>query len=388
MVDIYVFDRFRLDARERQLWRDGEIVPLRDKVLDTLVLLVQGANTLRTQAELIDHLWPNVHVEPNNLQHNISTLRKVFADTPVGIDTVRGHGYRFVAEVKTPCAAEPVRAQKIHYCRAPDDVCLAWAELGQGPPIAKAGNWCSHLELELEDVGWSQIISALSSERRLVRYDARGNGLSDRDVPEITFEHWVTDLESVFDAAELERCPLVGISQGAAVAAAFAARHPERVSSLVLISGLVRGWRVKGNAELTRHFEALLQLVENGWGQETAAFRQIFSTAFFPDGPQEVIDGFNEFQRLSMPPRNAARFLSALGDIDIRAELPRVQAPALVLHGRNDLVVPFRDGEELARGIPGSRFIPFESKNHVPHANDPIWHRMELEIRDFLARHG
>lgn len=388
MVDVYRFERFRLDSRERQLWREDELVPLRDKVFDTLLLLVEEPNRLQTQSELIDRLWPNVNVEPNNLQHNISILRKVFAETQVGIDTVRGHGYRFVAEVTRTRAAEPAREQKVHYCRTPDDVCLAWAELGAGPPIVKAGNWCSHLELELSSLGWSHILRSLSAERRLIRYDARGNGLSDREVPEISFEHWVTDLETVVDAAGLERFPLVGISQGASVAAAYAARHPERVSSLVLICGLVRGWRVKGIPSLTRHFEALLLLVENGWGKDNPAFRQIFTTAFFPDGSKEVLDAFNELQRCATSPQNAVRILSAIGDIDLRSELSEVKAPTLVLHGRSDLVIPFRDGEELARGIAGSRFVPVETTSHIPHADDPIWRRMELEILDFLTSHA
>ena len=385
---VYLFDGFRLDARERQLWRDDEVVPLRDKVFDTLLLLVEGANRLQTQNELIDRLWPNVNVEPNNLQHNISTLRKVFADTQVEIDTVRGHGYRFVAEVTHRQAAAPPREQTIHYCRTPDDVCLAWAELGAGPPLVKAGNWCSHLEIELSTLGWSHILKSLSAGHRLIRYDARGTGLTDREVPEIGFEQWVTDLETVVDAAGLDRFPLLGISQGASVAAAYAARHPERVSSLVLICGLVRGWRVKENPTLTRHFEALLLLMENGWGQDNPAFRQIFTTAFFPDGSKEVLDAFNELQRQATSPQNAARILSALGDIDLRAELPAVRAPTLVLHGHNDVVIPFRDGEELARRISGSRFVCVDTKSHVPHANDPIWGRMELEIQDFLASHA
>jgi pimeloyl-ACP methyl ester carboxylesterase len=388
MVGVYLFDGFRLDARERQLWRDDEIVPLRDKVFDTLLLLVEGANRLQTQTELIDLLWPNVNVEPNNLQHNISILRKVFAETQVEIDTVRGHGYRFVAEVTHPRAAAPAPEQKIHYCRTPDDVCLAWAELGDGPPLVKAGNWCSHLELELPASVWSHTLKSLSADHRLIRYDARGNGLSDREVPEIDFDRWVTDLETVVDAAGLERFPLVGVSQGAAVAAAYAARHPERVSSLVLICGLVRGWRVKGIPSLSRHFEALLLLVENGWGGDNPAFRQIFTMAFFPDGSKEVLDAFNELQRCATSPQNAVRILSAIGDIDLRAELSKVRAPTLVLHGRNDLVIPFRDGEELARSIAGARFVPVETKNHVPHANDPAWGRMELEIRDFVASHA
>jgi pimeloyl-ACP methyl ester carboxylesterase len=179
----------------------------------------------------------------------------------------------------------------------------------------------------------------------------------------------------------------VGISQGASVAAGYAARHPERVSALVLICGLVRGWRVKGLPQVTRHFEALLSLMEGGWGQDNPAFRQIFSTAFFPEASKEELDDFNELQRRSATPDDAVRILSAIGDIDLRSEISRVCAPTLVIHGRNDLVIPFSDGKELAAGIPGARFVPLETKSHIPLAYDPAWGRMESEIQGFLAEH-
>lgn len=387
---VYAFDRFRLDVRERRLWRDDELVPLRDRVFDTLVLLVEGAGSLQTQQELLDKLWPDVSVEPNNLQHNISVLRKALAGSSVQIETLRGRGYRLLAEVERASAANRVESSKpqsIHFCRTSDDVRLAWAELGEGSPVVKAGNWCGHLELDRSSLVWHHIVGSLSRSRRLVRYDARGNGLSDHDVPEVNFERWVGDLATVVDAAELDRFPLVGVSQGASVAAAYAARHPDRVSALVLICGLVRGWRIKQLPRVTRHFEALLSLMEGGWGQDNPAFRQIFSMAFFPDASQQELDGFNELQRRSATPQNAIRILSTIGDIDLRPEISKVRAPTLVIHGRNDLVIPFSDGKELAAGISGARFVPLETKSHIPLARDPAWGRMEAEIQRFLANH-
>jgi len=399
----YLFDRFRLEVRERRLWRDDEPVPLRDKVFDTLVLLVEGAGSLQTQEELIERLWPDVSVEPNNLQHNVSILRKVLADSSVQIETLRGRGYRLVADVRKDSEERPMvepggsvserpsdssRSQEIHFCRTSDGVRLAWAAIGDGPPIVKAGNWCSHLELDRSSLVWHHIIESLSRSRRLIRYDARGNGLSDHEVGEVSFERWVSDLGTVVEAAELGRFPLLGISQGAAVAAAYAARHPERVSALVLICGLVRGWRVKALPTVTRHFEALLSLMEGGWGQDNPAFRQIFSTAFFPETSKTRLDAFNELQRRSATPANAIAILSTIGDIDLRAELVQVRAPTLVIHGRNDMVIPFSDGKELAAGIEGARFVPLETKNHIPPADDPDWPRMESEIQAFLAVHA
>ncbi|MGB8331046.1 MAG: alpha/beta fold hydrolase, partial [Polyangiales bacterium] len=399
----YLFDRFRLEVRERRLWRDRELVPLRDKVFDTLVLLVEGAGRLQTQRELIERLWPDVSVEPNNLQHNVSILRKVLADSSVQIETLRGRGYRLVADVKIESggrsmteprssvaerSGDSLKPEQIHFCRTSDGVRLAWATLGDGPPLVKAGNWCSHLELDRSSLVWHHILESLSRSRRLIRYDARGNGLSDHDVPEVSFERWVTDLGTVIEAAELDRFPLLGISQGAAVAAAYAARHPDRVSALVLICGLVRGWRVKALPTVTRHFEALLALMETGWGQDNPAFRQIFSMAFFPDTAKERLDTFNELQRRSASPKNAIDILSTIGDIDLGAELCDVRAPTLVIHGRNDLVIPFSDGRELAASIEGARFVALETKNHIPPADDPAWPRMESEIQRFLDTHA
>jgi len=372
------------------LWRDGELVALRDKVFDTLLLLVEGAGKLQMQRELIDQLWPDVSVEPNNLQHNISILRKVISGSAVQIETVRGRGYRFLGDVTIEgreSPGEPSKPFAIHFCQSPDGVRLAWAELGEGPPIVRAGNWCSHVELDRTSLIFHHLLESLSRSRRLVFYDARGNGLSDSEVPEVSFERWVDDLETVTSAAHLDRFPLVGISQGATVAAAFAARYPDRVSALVLVCGLVRGWRVKGRPRLTRHFEALMSLMESGWGQDNPAFRQMFSTAFFPEASKEELDSFSDLQRRSASPRNAIRILSAIGDIDLRSEISKVRAPTLVIHGRNDMVIPFSDGKELASAIPGARFVPLDTNNHIPLANDPAWSRMESEIQRFLAPH-
>lgn len=201
----------------------------------------------------------------------------------------------------------------------------------------------------------------------------------------MTFESWVSDLEAVVAAAGLDRFPLVGVSQGAAVAAAFAARHPGRVSALVLISGLARGWRVKRSPGLTRQFEALMTLMEQGWGRDTPVFRQLFSGAFFPHASPAQMSDFSEIQRRSATPDNATRMLSAIGDIDIRAELPRIEAPTLVVHGQNDLVVPIRDGKELAAGIQHARFVPLETENHVPLIGEPAWVRFRSEIEKFLS---
>ncbi len=395
---VYSFGPFRLETHERRVLRDGSVVPLSGKAFDTLVLLVEGAGTLQRQQELIDRLWPDTFVEPNNLQVNVSLVRRVLEGvTGVELQTVRGQGYRLMADVTRRDGDDvtvpaPVTsasaAQRTYVCRAADGTQLAYARLGVGPPVVKAANWLSHLELDWKGELNRRWLELLSRGRCLVRYDARGNGLSDWSPPSLTFETFVSDLATVFDAAGIERAPVVGLSQGAAVAAAYAARHPERVSGLILIGGCARGWRVKGHARLTQQVEAMMVLMRTGWGGRNAAFRQMFTSRFFPDASPELAEWWNELQRETTTPENAANLLSALGDVDVRDELPRVRAPALVLHARGDAVVPMKDGLELASGIVGARFVPLESGNHVLIPGEPAWQRFVAEVEAFLAQEG
>lgn len=390
---VYSFGPFLLDVGERRLLRDGGVVPLAGKAFETLRLLVEGAGKLQTQESLIDRLWPDVVVEPNNLQYNISLVRRALGDVAgVEIQTVRGQGYRLVASIREANAAPPrgtaAADQRVHFAKAHDGARLAYALLGDGPPLVKAANWLSHLEIDWRGPAWTHWLELLSRRRCLVRYDARGNGLSDWEPPSIRFEDFIADLSSVFDAAGVERAPVLGISQGAATAAAYAARNPDRVSALVLVGGCARGWRVKRSPAVHQRFEALMALMRQGWGGKNAAFRQIFTTAFFPDAPKEHMDWFNELQRQTTSPDNAAAILSALGDVDIRDDLARVRAPTLVLHSRDDAVVPMKDGIELASGIRGARFVPIDSSNHVWLADEPAWTRFAQEFERFLEETG
>jgi pimeloyl-ACP methyl ester carboxylesterase len=280
----------------------------------------------------------------------------------------------------------PAATQRTYFCKAEDGTRLAYGRLGDGPPLVRAANWLSHLELDWRFKVWRHWLDLFSRRHTLVRYDARGNGLSDWAPPELSFDRFVSDLGTVFDAAAVQRAPLVGLSQGASVAVAYAARHPERVSALVLIGGCARGWRAKNKPRLTRAFEAMMVLMRQGWGGRNAAFRQIFTTTFFPEASQELAEEFNELQRLTTTPDNAADLLSALGDIDIREELGRVRVPTLVLHSSDDAVVPMKDGLELASGIAGARFVPLESRNHVVLPTEPAWARFSQEIETFLAQ--
>jgi DNA-binding SARP family transcriptional activator/pimeloyl-ACP methyl ester carboxylesterase len=288
--------------------------------------------------------------------------------------------------MRTVPESGPLR-QDIRFCRAPDGVRLAYATVGRGPPLVKAANWLNHLEFDWESPVWRRLFRDLAAERTVVRYDERGSGLSDRDPPRMSLEDWVVDLESVVEACGLERFPLVGISQGCAVCVEYATRHPERVSGLILHGGYAAGWRAASaypEAEVARR-DASVEIVRHGWGEDTPAYRQMFTLTFIPGGTQEEIEWFNELERRTVSPEGAARFMEAFAQIDVRHRLPEVRAPTLVLHSRRDQRIHHEQGRELAAGIPGARFVLLESANHLILEHEPAFDHWIREIRRFLA---
>jgi pimeloyl-ACP methyl ester carboxylesterase/DNA-binding SARP family transcriptional activator len=276
-------------------------------------------------------------------------------------------------------------AQEIRFCAARDGVRIAYAAAGAGPPLVKAANWLSHLEFDWESPIWRHWMRELCREHRLIRYDERGNGLSDWSAEELSLAAFVADLEAVIDAAGLKRYALLGISQGCAIAIAHAVRHPELVSGLVLYGGYAQGWRLRGDPHEIEIQEAMLTLVAHGWGRPDPTFRQLFTSQFFPGATLAQMNALNELQRKSTSPENAVRLERAFGDLDVSALVRHVLVPTLVLHARDDRVVPFEQGRLLATSIPGARFVPLESVNHVLAEDEPAWQRFRAEVHEFLT---
>jgi pimeloyl-ACP methyl ester carboxylesterase len=276
----------------------------------------------------------------------------------------------------------------VRFCKTPDNIHLAVATTGRGAPLVKAANWLNHIEYDWHSPIWAPIFTRLASARRLVRYDGRGNGLSDWHVGDISFEAFVRDLETVVDAEGLEKFALLGISQGASVAITYATRHPERVSRLILCAGYAFGWRRRGSGDEIARRSALQTLVRYGWGQDNPAFRQVFTSLFFPDATAEQIVWFNELQRITASPERADCILNVFGDIDVSDLLPRVSVPTLVLHGQQDAMVPFEQGLRLARDIPGARLVPLHTRNHLVLEHEPAWRQLVEEIESFLGADG
>jgi pimeloyl-ACP methyl ester carboxylesterase len=278
-----------------------------------------------------------------------------------------------------------LRAQRIGFCEVPDGTKIAYAALGAGPPMLKAANWLNHLEFDWSSPIWGRSFAEIARHRTFIRYDERGCGLSDWDVADLSFEAFVEDLETVADKLELERFPLLGISQGCAVSIEYAVRHPERVSGLVLLSGYAAGWRHLASSEEQARREAVLTLTELGWGTDNPAYRHIFSQTFMPDASAEDLDWFDEFQRQTTSPRNAARFQEAFGQIDIRHRLAEVRAPTIVLHSKHDQRIPLELGRAVASGIPGAHFVPLESRNHILVDSEPAWQDCFEAVGRFLT---
>jgi len=397
----FLFGDYVIDVDRRELRHGSKPVRVEPQVFDLLLFLIENRDRVVTKDDVLAAVWPGRTVSESTLFSRIAAARHVIGDNGGQqrfIRTVARRGFRFVgivanrkttSETASPQGPEPhnaagVQQQHVRFCKTPDGIHLAVATTGSGPPLVKTANWLNHIEYDWQSPVWAPTFARLASGHRLIRYDERGNGLSDWNTTDISFDAFVRDLEAVVDAEGLEKFALLGISQGASVAIAYAARHPDRVSRLVLCSGYAVGWRKRGSSEDIARRSALLTLVRYGWGQDNPAFRHVFTSLFFADATAEQVAWFNELQRITASPENAARILTVFGDIDVSELPPRVAVPTLVLHGQHDAMVPFEQGLRLARDIPGARFVPLQTRNHLVLGHEPAWHQLIEEIRGFL----
>ena len=278
--------------------------------------------------------------------------------------------------------------QKIRFVHGMDGVSIAWASVGDpgNPPLVKAANWLNHLELDWDAPIWSPLLKELAQSHHLLRYDERGCGLSDWDVENISFDSFVEDLAQVVDAAGLERFPLLGISQGAAVSIRYAVLNPDRVSHLILFGGYDCGWRHTADAKDVLEREAVMVLTKAGWGMDNPAYRHVFSRTFMPDANAQELDWFDEFQRLTTSSDNAVRFLEAFSTIDVRDDLDKIRCPTLVVHSRDDLRIPFSTGRALAARIPGAQLAGLESRNHLLLGREKASAQFVQLVKNFLKQ--
>jgi pimeloyl-ACP methyl ester carboxylesterase len=340
----------------------------------------------------MEAVWPKLTVEDNTLAQAVSAIRHALGDdarAPRYVATVPGRGFQFVAEVKAQGdwatthdpAARPhaTQHQAIRFCTTRDGVRLAYAVAGKGSALVRTAHWLSHVEYDWHCPVYHHLLRDLSSHHQLIRYDHRGNGLSDWDVPEISLERFVSDLESVADVTGAPRFALLGMSMGVPVAITYAVRHPERVSHLILHGGSPSPLHTDRDADAFAH------LLRSGWGQSNPAMRQMLTTMLMPDCTLEEQHALNELQRLSASPENAARTLYAIHRMDVSSLLGRVQTPTLVCHASEDGAIPVDAGRRIAASIPGARFVLLESRNHILLEHDPSTARFKQELLGFIA---
>jgi pimeloyl-ACP methyl ester carboxylesterase/DNA-binding winged helix-turn-helix (wHTH) protein len=399
MGTVFRFSGCELDLDQFQLRRGGRIVHVEPQVVEVLAHLLRHRDRMVPRAELLDAVWGDRFVSESALSSRLMQARRAVGDDghrQAVIATVHGRGYRLVAPVESdapaspplppPAAAAPAD-QEVRYCVAGDGVCVAYAVAGAGPPLVKAANWLTNLEEEWDSPIWGHWLHELARDHRLVRYDERGCGLSDWDVPEFGFEPWVDDLELVVDAARVDTpFALLGISQGGAVAISYAVRHPERVARLVLVGAYARGRLVRAETPEAREEAALdLDLARVAWRHADDSFRQVFASQFLPDGTRQQWDAFNRLQRSTTSTENVVRFLDVFARIDVTRLAPRVACPTLVVHSRDDMRVPGSQARELVALIPDSRLVVLGSRNHVLMADEPAWPAFLAELRAFLG---
>jgi DNA-binding winged helix-turn-helix (wHTH) protein/pimeloyl-ACP methyl ester carboxylesterase len=414
----YTFGDFVLDADRFELRRGATVVHIEPKVFDVLEYLIRHRERVVSKHELLDTIWGGRFVNESALTTRLKAARRALGDDGSAqrmIRTVHGRGYQFVGEVDeigrpSPRASDELVGgtartvgdetasthgtsdgddqvrQQIRYCVAADGTRIAYATSGGGPPLVKAANWMTHIDIEWDSSVWHHWLAGLSQQHMLVRYDERGCGLSDREVGHFEFDDWIDDLRAVVDTAGLDRFPLLGISQGAPTAIAFAAAHPERVERLILVGGYAQGRMIRATTpDDKQEAELDIEIARVGWRRRDDTFLQVFASQFMPDATVEQRSDFNRLQLETSSADNAVRFLDVFAHIDVSALLGRITCPTLVIHARGDLRVPASQAKFLASSIPDSRLLLLDSRNHLLTADEPAWPVILREIDDFLA---
>lgn len=410
---VYQFGAFTLDTQTYELRRDGTVISVEPQVFGLLAHLIENRDRVISKDELINVVWRGRIVSDATLSSRISAARLALQDTGEKqsiIRTIPRRGFRFVAKLSGDAenagsttqgartgehaqekpsrvapkeqSSGPPDRQRTQFCVSRDGTKLAFATTGSGPPLVKTGHWLTHLEFDRLSPVWQPFLEDLGRIFRLTRYDQRGNGLSDWSVTDFSFDRLVEDLEAVVDAAELERFALYSL--GAPVAAAYAVRHPERISHLILHGSYVRGRQRRETAAEKEEGEAFLTLIRHGWGKAGSPFVKALTSMYIPGGTTEQIDSLVQLQRQSTTPENASRLRAAIDHIDVTDLLGKIRVPTLVIHARHDGVQTLEEGRKVSAGIPHSQFLMLDSANHVPLPNELAWDVFFGSLRNFV----
>ncbi len=364
-----------------------ENVPLRAKTLEVLRVLALAADHLVPKSDLIQAAWPDTFASEDSLVQCIREIRQALGPAgPRVIRTEYKRGYRLISSNGSPMSGSGINrfTQQFRHAISHDGARIAYAVSGTGPVLVRAPHWLTHLDVDWRCGTNGPLLLRLSEHFRLVRMDGRGTGASDHSVGPGMPSDWEADLAAVIDAERGRSVSLLGISTGALPVLRYAARHPERVASVVLLGPLVRGALHRGLA--ASHVAAQSQLIGDGWTIENPVFRQLITTTFFPEISAEDRDGFNRMQRQACNADHAAALFDQLARATVMTDLPRLKMPVLLMHSLGDQRIPFREAELAAGLIPQVRLLGLDSNNHFPLWNEPAFDDVINETIRFIEK--
>ncbi|MDJ0911447.1 MAG: alpha/beta fold hydrolase [Woeseiaceae bacterium] len=393
---VFRIGEYELDVPRVELRHNGDSLPIQPLVFDLLRYLIERRDRVVPKDELFDALWGKRVVTEASLTGRIKTARKLLGDdgnTQSMIRTVHGRGYQFVGPVETAedeaTESNDTPPVTVRFVDVRGGVKLAVGETGSGPPLIKVANWLTHIEKDAASPIWGHWVRDLSRRHTFIRYDARGCGLSDRDLKDIALNDldlWVDDLRNVVDTLGHERFALMGLSQGGPVAVAFAAKYPERVSHLILHGTYARGMKRRDDVSQVSEAALLTSLARFGWGVEDSRYLEVFTRQFVPDaGPTEV-QWFNELQRSTCDGPNAAQLEGAMHEVDIQDMARSLEVPTLVTHSVDEVGIAFEEGRLLASLIPDATLLSLKSKNHIMLEREPAWPEFVDAVERFTAK--
>lgn len=392
-TDVFRIGTFELDIPRVELRRDGVTLPIQPLVFRVLCYLVRHRDRVVSKDELLDKLWGHRFVSESALSARVKAARKILGDTGQSqqmIRTVRRRGYQFVGSVEEGTGSgenvERTPPAPVRFAVGRGGVRLAIGESGSGLPLLKVANWMTHVDKDVDSPIWGHWVRDLSRKHRFVRYDARGCGLSDRDLAGIALDDldlWVDDLARVADLLEVERVALLGLSQGGPVAIAFAARFPDRVSHLILHGTYARGMNRRGDPGQVAQASLQVAIAKFGWASAENRFLETFTKQFIPDAGSEERNWFSELQRTSCTAETAAQLEAAMHNVDVRELAADLGVPTLVTHCTDEVAVPLDEGRLVAGLIPNATFLPLQCANHVMLERDPAWREFVAAVERF-----
>ena len=401
----YLFTDCELDLDSRELKRLGDPVKVEPQVFDLLLFLIENRDRLITHEELMASVWSGRIVSDSAIAARISAARKAVGDSGKDqrvIKTVSRKGFKFLPSVEMisapggggsqrPASSAPVPGnesfdhQEIHFCKSANGARIAYACTGSGRPLVRTGHWLTHLEHDWHSPIWRPFLDELGKRFEVIRYDQRGCGLTDWAITDFSLDRFTEDLAAVIDAAGHERFVLYASSQGVPIAINYAVQNPERVSHLVCHGGYATGRLVRSSEAEVEQGEAILKLIEHGWGISGSPFLKSFTTMYIPDASREQIDSLVELQRMTTNTANAVAIRRSVDSFDVSALLPEVKVKTMVIHAANDGVHPVDQGRELAANIPDCEFVLLESMNHAVLPQEPAWGRFFWELEHFVS---